>query len=386
MSQCFPYLTRCLLGCCLLAGLPLLARAQQTDRLPPVVFDEDPFAWRQQGPLLAPPGNGDTVFIDPPMASQLDFRDGTHGVGQTCGFGRILGIIGNADASPLSYSATWIPDQRSGNTQLGVFRQSLLAGAPVWTGDEEEDRVVVTAGARNVQFNTDAIFPNSGRPFPDSVWNIAVGGLASYHWDNDWTAGVLLTGGSASDRPFHSINEATVTFASYLRVPTSGANAWLFSVLYSNLSQFPYPFPGVAYQWQADDDLLLNVGIPFQVYWRPSDVIHFELSYLPVTTVHALAGWTVCGGPFTLYLSYDWASEAYFLVDRTDQLERFYAYAQTLSAVVRYKLPALGVVELGTGYAFDRYFFNGRTYADRDNDHIGVAPGVFLTAQYRLMF
>ena len=130
----------------------------------------------------------------------------------------------------------------------------------------------------------------------------------------------------------------------------------------------------------------MNVGLPFQFLWRPAADVTVEGSYMPITMVHFQTSWCVGGGPLTVFGGYDWTNEGYFLADRVDDRERFYSYAMTLSAGLRYKLTGYGVFELSGGYAFDRFFFQGKSFSDRNHDRVDVDPGPFLGASFRLRF
>ncbi|MGE0605737.1 MAG: hypothetical protein AB7O62_01330, partial [Pirellulales bacterium] len=296
------------------------------------------------------------------------------------------GMGGGPGGGMPGYSAHWYaPQAVSGQeTNLGLVQQSLSGGFPLWRG--EGAMLLATAGVQSTLFQTSAVFPDSGKAFPEQVWNIRLGLMATHQFDNGWTGSVMLNGGSASDQPFHSVREMNGTLLTFVRVPSGESNAWMFSLMYSPVSQIPFPIPGVAYQWQATDTLRINVGVPFQVFWQPTEDIYFQASYFPLTIVRLQSGWRVGSGPVTVFGGYDAANEAYLLADRIDYRERFFSYAQTFSAGLRYQLPRFGSLELSGGWAFDRYFFNGTGFSGRHYDRIDLSPGPYLAAAYRLSF
>ena len=74
-----------------------------------------------------------------------------------------------------------------------------------------------------------ARFPEAGGRFPSELWD-AIAGLSYRHkFDNGWIGGLAVTGGSASDEPFNSLDEVYVRAVAMLRVPQGERNAWIFT-------------------------------------------------------------------------------------------------------------------------------------------------------------
>src|SRR5262249_48597592 len=69
--------------------------------------------------------------------------------------------------------------------------------------------------------------------FPDELWDLSAGLSYRHKFDNGWTGGVSLTVGTASDRPFNSIDEMYFRFFSLVRVPQGEHNVWLFTFIYA---------------------------------------------------------------------------------------------------------------------------------------------------------
>jgi hypothetical protein len=70
---------------------------------------------------------------------------------------------------------------------------------------------------------------------------------ARWKLDNGWIVGGDLVVGSASDRPFASIDEISFQADALLRVPWRESFAWIFLLNYSNIREFAphFPLPGV---------------------------------------------------------------------------------------------------------------------------------------------
>ena len=111
----------------------------------------------------------------------------------------------------LGYGATWYPSRPtsdSSSADLGLVRQGVSAAAPIWR--QPGDVLILSASVRNSMFFTDAVLPDSGRPFPSELWNISLGTTYLHKFQNGWSGGLGIHFGSASDKPFYSINEMNV--------------------------------------------------------------------------------------------------------------------------------------------------------------------------------
>jgi hypothetical protein len=300
------------------------------------------------------------------------------------GFMGAAGYLGGPPVLFASYHASWFPDQPivGQPTNLGFVREDFLLSAPVW--HTPTDQLTLRVNVRNETFHTLAILPDTKQPFPQDLWNVQMGANYTHRFDNGWVAGGMLSFGSASDKPFHSIDEMTVGVMAFLRVPSGEHNAWLFSLMYSPTSQLAFPVPGVAYFWQPSDQFFATIGLPLQLVYRPLDDLMFDVSYMLLTTVHAGATYRLTPALF-LHAAFDWQNESYFLADRTDRQQRLFYYDKLLSAGVRYNVSAHASLDLTAGYVFDRFYFEGRQLSDSHFNRIDVGDGPFVSfqAQFR---
>ena len=95
--------------------------------------------------------------------------------------------------------------------------------------------------------------------------------------------------GSASDHPFATIHELDIGMNAMLRIPEGDHNAWVFTLMYSPMSELNFPIPGVAFSFNPSPDFHANIGLPFSVMWRPTDDWQFQASYMLIRTVHLKA-------------------------------------------------------------------------------------------------
>jgi hypothetical protein len=364
-------LTRCIPPAALLLLLwPLAVRGQPVpqDAPPPA-----PVPVEQPGEQPAPPppvGDG-TAPVKPPPAD-AEFSPWGPSLLMNPVFGHALYHAG--------YRVSWFPDEPVAGqpTNLGYVQQDLSVGFPLW-----QDCTNEWTGSVNVRgelFNTGAILPDTRQPFPEDLWNIRFGTTYRHLFDNGWIAGGTVTVGSASDKPFHSINEMTAGVNAFWVLPQGGHNAWLFTLTYSPTSELAFPLPGVAYIWQPSDRFRMNIGLPFQVWYRPTDELTLDFSYMLLRTVHARASYHL-GRPFVVYAGYDWENESYFLADRLDERDRFFYYNQRLSAGVRAILNKHLSLDLSGGYVFDRFYFEGRSFSDSHHNRVDIGDGPFLSFQ-----
>jgi hypothetical protein len=282
------------------------------------------------------------------------------------------------------YRVTWFPDQfvPGQGTHLGFVQEDLNLSTPLWQDAHNEWSASVHV--RNEIYHTDGtILPSPPQPFPDELWNVRFGTSYRHLFDNGWIAGAAVSVGSASDQPFHSINVMTAGVNAFLRIPSCDHNAWLFTLSYSANGELAFPIPGVAYLWQPSDQLRMNIGLPFQVMYRPVENLTLDASYMLLTTVHARATYRVLPA-LRVYGAFSVNNESYFLADSPDSRDRFFYYDDRLTAGLQWVFNRHAVLDLSGGYAFNRYYFEGRSFSDRsDRVDVGNTPFVSLQLQTR---
>jgi hypothetical protein len=251
------------------------------------------------------------------------------------------------------YRLIWLPEQpvRGQPSDLWMLRQDMSLMTPIWQDSENE--LSMSARLRSEILQSEAVFPISGLRLPENLWKIGLGGTYRHRFENDWIAGGSLLVGSASDKPFHGWNEWNIGLNSFLRVPQGEHNAWLFTLSYSPTAQISFPIPGVAFSWVPSDRFRMNIGLPFQMTWRPLDDLTLDFSYLLLTSIHARTTYYLWG-PIRLYAGYDWENEAYLPVDRPDIKDRLFIYDMRLSGGVQARPGAHWSFDLSSGYVFDR--------------------------------
>jgi hypothetical protein len=367
------------LGVAFLAAAPALA--QPPTPVPVLPPPQDPsLVPLNPPPLVAepPPDPAPPVQLPKPAGEAFSSLGGFGG-GPGGGIGSLLSpTVGNMPVR-ASLGFSWFPTEpvRDQPTNLGFYREDFAISAPVWQNDRNEWSL--SANVRSEEFQTGAILPTTKQPFPDQLVDVRFGTSYRYQFDNDWIAGVGGNFGSASDQPFHSVNELSGGVNAFLRVPQGDRNAWLFTINYSTNSQINIPIPGVAYLWVPSDYFQAVIGFPFaSVNYRPTDDITLSLSYALLTTVHARASYRLIKD-LRIYAAFDADNENYFRVGRENDKDRFFYYEDRVSAGIQYAFGPRTNLDLSGGYAFDRYYFEGQSQSDSNNNRINVGDGPYLS-------
>jgi hypothetical protein len=293
---------------------------------------------------------------------------------------------GGMGGGPPGYAVTWYPSRSlSGQAgDLGLVRQSLNVGAPLWRS-EGGQMLMASVGVSNTLFQTDAILPDTGRRFPEQLWNVNFGLNYMHQFDNGWT-GMLMGGfGSASDKPFNSIDEVTATLGGFVMIPTAnGRDRWQLGAMYMYGGPVNLPLPMISYQWNPTDRLRVNVGLPLSVNWRPTDEWELSASYMPLYNINSCATYTPAAG-VQAFAAYEFLNESHFLAERLNTRDRFFSFEQRLIGGVRWQVKAFSV-ELNGGYSFGRHFGEGDNQWGNLRDRVDVRPGPFIGGKVGLKF
>lgn len=284
------------------------------------------------------------------------------------------------------YGVEWFPAQPvlSQNVDFQLFEQNASAGVPIYRGDY--GTAVLTTSVENTHFLTDAILPDTGRAFPDDLWDVKFGLTYIKPFDSGSTLGIISSIGSASDQPFQSGDEINLNLISFWRKPARNErDAWMLGVMYSPTGSLNFPVPILAYEWNRSESFQMNIGIPFSIRWQPREDWTLNVAYVPLTNgsvmlTHDLSErWHLYGG-------YRSIAQSYFLSDRVNKDDRFFALQQRLVTGIRWDVGKFGMLDLSTGYAFNRRYGEGENQGSTLHDEVKVEPGAFLGLDFRLVF
>jgi len=285
------------------------------------------------------------------------------------------------------FRETYYPTERvrEQGTTLRILEERFGLSFPLWQNSSDE--LSFTGSARFQDLDTQAVLPVTDVSLPGDLWEIKFGPTYRHKFDNGWIAGANLTVGSASDKPFHSVDEVTVRGTGFLRVPQGERNAWFFTLNYSNYSEYfsGTPVPGIDYVYSPSERFTLVVGFPFtSVEWKPFERLTLQATYVPVRTVKAKATYEVFR-PLRVYASFDWDDDWYLRADRERTSHRLFYYEKRLMGGIRFDLKHVGF-EVSGGYAFDRFYFEGYSYSHRNENRIDIHDGPFVIGKVGVRF
>ncbi len=296
-------------------------------------------------------------------------------------------VVGRVPVATSYRAAGFFSAPVSGqNTNLGYLEQDFTLLAPIWQNSTDE--LSGTVRVMDDAFNTHAILPDTHDRFPAELWNVQLGSNYRHLFDNGWIAGGGVAVGSASDKPFHGLDEMSVSANASLRVPQGEHNAWIFSLNMSSNSQvLPFvPIPGVAYLYAPGPYLQALIGFPFaSVTWRPTDDVTLQATYALLTTFHGRAYYRIAR-PVSAYVGIDFENQNWYRVGRVSVNDRFFYYDDRLSGGVQWFLSRRAVLDVSAGYVFDRFYFEGTNSTSQGFNRIDVGDGAFLAAALRFRF
>lgn len=296
---------------------------------------------------------------------------------------------GNMRKTQLEYSGMFLPEQDVEGTvdEFDLFEHEAKLAFPVWADDAETQRIGVFTNLGYQDIDTLTVFPDSGGAFPDDLYNLEFGLDYVRMLDNGWVYGGVFSVGSPSDEPFDSGDEIVYEANGFLRIPHVDNNHWLFALNFSTNREFleNIPLPGVAYWYQPSDQLTAMLGIPFVVQYKPVERVTLRASYVPVRNVFAEASYDVTE-QVQLFTGFSWDNERYLLAGRANDDDRLFYYEKKLQGGVRLALHEAIDVELAGGYSFDRFYFIGEEYDDRDFDRVDIDDSPFAAFRVKARF
>jgi hypothetical protein len=286
------------------------------------------------------------------------------------------------------YRVTYFPDQpvEGQNAELGLVQQDFTLSVPLLQSITNEWSA--SARLRNQEFATGAVLPDTGEPFPDELWNVRIGTSYRHRFDSGWIGALNVNVGSPSDEPFASWDEMDVSATAVLRIPVRERDAWIFFLNYGSNREFlPHvPIPGLGYSYNPSDQLtaVITTGI-VSVEYRPLEKLTLTALYVAVRTVDVRLTYQLFR-PVRLWVGFDWTNERYLRADRADADDRLFYYEKRVRAGAIIGLARQAFVDIAVGYSFDRFYFEGEDFDERDRNRIDVESGPFGAVRLGLRF
>ncbi len=275
-------------------------------------------------------------------------------------------------------------DQPGGD--MAFEQHDLFFSVPIVQNEPREWSAQV--GLRALDFHTDARLPDTGEAFPDSLWDVSVGTTYRWRTARGWTAGFNLSVGSASDEPFDSEDELTVSGSFFVRIPDGERNAWVVMTNMSNQRQFLryVPLVGVGYWYNPGPEFQALLGAPVtSVRWQATDWLTLSALYLVPRTAQAKAAFAVGDGA-EAYVGYAFDNQSYFRADRSDDDDQLTFYEQRVEGGLRVDLGDRAWFDVGGGYGFNRFWYEADEFDDRGDNRINLSDGPFAFVQLGIRF
>ena len=288
------------------------------------------------------------------------------------------------------FRETYYPNERvrQQGTELKIFEERVGLFFPIWQNATDELSFSGSVRYQDLDTgDTPAILPGGQVQLPGDLWEIKFGPTYRHKFDNGWIAGLNVTVGSASNRPFHSMDEVTARATAFLRVPQGERNAWIFTLNYSNYSEYfaGLPVPGIDFLYSPNDNFTLVFGFPFtSLQWKPFEKLTVQINYVPVRTVIAKVTYEIFQ-PLRVWAGFDWDDDWYLRANRNDSGDRLFYYEKRITGGIRFDLRHVGF-EVSGGYAFDRFYFEANDYHDRNENRIDIHSGPFIIGKISLRF
>jgi len=288
----------------------------------------------------------------------------------------------------VRYSVAGYPSRRVRHqaAEFGFMQHDLKITTPL--ARDERREWTLSGSLKSLDINTGVKFPGTGGAFPEDLWDIRLGVGHRRRLDNGWLAGLSVEIGSASEAPFAGAGETTFTTTGYVRIPAEGDDAWLMMLRFRTeldaLRGAPL-LPGIGYHWVKDDTFQAVIGAPYAwVEYKPVDKLKLSALVGP-TDINARAAYQLTGD-VSLYAGYDWGYQRFVRHNRRHGNERLFYYGQRVSAGVRWTIDEHLWIDAGGGYAFGRFFFEGKRYHNRHDRRFRIGDTPFAAVRAGLDF
>ncbi|HPQ80402.1 MAG TPA: hypothetical protein PLZ86_01595 [bacterium] len=284
----------------------------------------------------------------------------------------------------LRYRMLVLPsEQVSGQgTFYSSLEQQLFLSVPVW--QNRQDELTFQGSVRAHVIETDAVLPTTGEPFPKNLTDVRFGPTYRRKFSNDWTSGISIQFGSASDVPFGRFDDAELIATWFMRIPSGKRNAWVAFLNYSNNRDFAnhIPLPGFGFVFGGNRWCRGLIGLPvIAATLFPEYKANLSLTYLPLLKITAELGYDFIP-PVRAFTEFVWSNETYFRNAQPDKKLRLFLVDKRISGGVRLRPARWAELKLAGGWVFDRNSFESRSvYKDRDYNRIDFGAGPFASVE-----
>ncbi|MBS3820754.1 MAG: hypothetical protein KGY81_03220 [Phycisphaerae bacterium] len=263
------------------------------------------------------------------------------------------------------------------DTELGWLDVAAKGFIPVMQRDLLEWSVQPHFSWRSMEGS--AYLEDVGERLPDDLYEIGVGTTLRMKLTNGWIVGANLDISSPSDKPFASHDEMAISTTAFLQMPWKESLDLVAMVDLSNDRSFArcVPLPGGALHYYPSKEFDLFLGMPLSsVRWQPIDDLTLSARWLLLRDFNAKVSYRIFG-PLSAYASFDWGSDTWLRHDRHHEAHRLTYRDKRVAAGLRWFVSDNVWVDASAGWAWDRFWYEGEDYSDRDKNRIKLEDGCF---------
>ena len=294
-------------------------------------------------------------------------------------------MLGLVNIQPMPLRGTAGADYRLAPSSGGYGEDlvDLNGSASLWRTDDSQ---LLARGGWSTRFiDSELRFPDTGAAIPDQ-FDRAELSLTWLHRDGEDGIGYLGSLGlvATSDELDFSSDQLEVTALAGVSVPVREHDHWLALVFWNSRSEIldGAPVPGLAYHWQASEDLELIIGIPvLSLRWHFAPTWTADLNLLGGRAGAGVSWQPQRGHALRLALGREqWRSWRH---DRLDDDVAIRNQAWRIGIDYRARLAGGWSASLGAGYLFERYLaeteVSSRFYDQPEDNRLRLESGALFT-------
>ncbi|MHC4883844.1 MAG: hypothetical protein ACYTGH_02040 [Planctomycetota bacterium] len=284
-------------------------------------------------------------------------------------------------ASSTFYTETDTDDAQNERFDLSIH--NMGSAFPIMM--RKHLKLVGSLDYKHLKIDTDARFPEMNRSVPGSLEDIQFALAGRTELANGWLIGGEFRIGSASDKLFNSEDELTFGGTFFMRMPSSGRNAWYFFLDADNRRDDLPVLPGFGFMLADSEEAWALIGLPFMMaHYQPMERISVDLKYRLLRDLHLRTTVNLTES-VDFFAAFDWNANRFNRADRDDESDQIQYIEKTLSAGLTYQFHDNFSLELVAGYSFDRSLFEAEDYGNRNDNEIDIDGAAFgtLNLEYR---
>jgi hypothetical protein len=253
----------------------------------------------------------------------------------------------------------------------------------------DDDKNTVQLNGLGQRFHLDEDLPLGGTnsTVPRDLWTTNVGATYSHKLEHgDW--GAIVSVGSASDLPFHSLQEDTISVTGTYRHEVDPLHSWIFFLNYATNRAFApnVPLPGVAYLVvNPDAHTVISWGLPFFIAWQPDKDWSFHALYFIPTLISTQVEYQF-HEPLKLHLGFDWMPQTWLPANRPTDTDRLILDQMKLSLGLKSPLGQDAYFDLITGFAFDQQIFEAESLFSSGVTKTSISAAAFVQGEIAYKF